>query len=107
MIHFPDATDCSLTKSLLCAGLFRMSKNVVLLLALSLSVTACKTPHAPAPKPKPPVATSQDTKPTPAPIGIFPIPSKPATTLRLPHIFSDNMVLQQGMNVPVWGWAKE
>jgi len=23
----------------------------------------------------------------------------------LPHVFSDNMVLQQGMPIPVWGWA--
>ena len=23
----------------------------------------------------------------------------------LPHIFSDNMVLQRGQRVPVWGWA--
>lgn len=27
--------------------------------------------------------------------------------VRLPSIFSDNMVLQQGMPVPVWGWADE
>lgn len=27
--------------------------------------------------------------------------------LRLPAIFSDNMVLQQGMSVPVWGWAAD
>lgn len=27
--------------------------------------------------------------------------------VRLPSIFSDNMVLQQGMRVPVWGWADE
>jgi len=25
--------------------------------------------------------------------------------VRLPALFSDNMVLQQGMRVPVWGWA--
>lgn len=25
--------------------------------------------------------------------------------VRLPALFSDNMVLQQGMDVPVWGWA--
>ena len=25
--------------------------------------------------------------------------------LRLPAVFSDNMVLQQGVKVPVWGWA--
>lgn len=28
-----------------------------------------------------------------------------AAALRLPAIFSDNMVLQQGIPVPVWGWA--
>jgi len=27
--------------------------------------------------------------------------------LQLPALFSDNMVLQQGMPVPVWGWAEE
>jgi sialate O-acetylesterase len=27
--------------------------------------------------------------------------------VRLPSIFSENMVLQQGMSVPVWGWADE
>lgn len=27
--------------------------------------------------------------------------------VRLPRVFSDNMVLQQGMSVPVWGWADE
>ncbi|MCX8155007.1 MAG: sialate O-acetylesterase [Verrucomicrobiae bacterium] len=27
--------------------------------------------------------------------------------VRLPRIFSDNMVLQQGASVPVWGWADE
>ncbi|MFB3897357.1 MAG: sialate O-acetylesterase, partial [bacterium] len=26
-------------------------------------------------------------------------------TLKLPPIFSDNMVLQQGQEIPVWGWA--
>ncbi len=29
----------------------------------------------------------------------------PEAELRLPLIFSDGMVLQQGMNAPVWGWA--
>ena len=23
----------------------------------------------------------------------------------LPHVFSDNMVLQRGSTIPVWGWA--
>ncbi|MGI8964595.1 MAG: hypothetical protein ACR2H1_00735, partial [Limisphaerales bacterium] len=27
--------------------------------------------------------------------------------LKLPALFSDNMVLQQGMNVPIWGWAND
>lgn len=27
--------------------------------------------------------------------------------VKLPSIFTDNMVLQQGMNVPIWGWADE
>jgi sialate O-acetylesterase len=27
--------------------------------------------------------------------------------VRLPALFSDNMVLQQGMKVPVWGWADD
>src|SRR5215471_16883993 len=27
--------------------------------------------------------------------------------VRLPGLFSDNMVLQQGMDLPVWGWADE
>ena len=27
--------------------------------------------------------------------------------VKLPTLFSDNMVLQQGMNVPIWGWADE
>src|SRR5690606_20030466 len=25
--------------------------------------------------------------------------------IKLPKIFSDNMVFQQGMKIPVWGWA--
>src|SRR6266700_5746066 len=27
--------------------------------------------------------------------------------VRLPALFSDNMVLQQGMRVPLWGWAED
>src|SRR6266481_2165946 len=27
--------------------------------------------------------------------------------VRLPALFSDNMVLQQGMDLPIWGWADE
>lgn len=29
-----------------------------------------------------------------------------APTIRMPHIFGDNMVLQSGPATPVWGWAK-
>jgi len=29
----------------------------------------------------------------------------PAANVKLPSLFTDNMVLQQGMKVPVWGWA--
>ena len=25
--------------------------------------------------------------------------------MKLPAVFSDNMVLQRGMAIPVWGWA--
>ncbi|MDB6029014.1 MAG: hypothetical protein JWM68_5237 [Verrucomicrobiales bacterium] len=88
-----------------------MSKNVGSLFALFafLSFTACKTQHVPKPESQPvAVTTSRTNAPSnPAPIGIFPIPTKPTSTLRVPHIFSDNMVLQQDMNVPVWGWAKD
>src|SRR6185436_12195299 len=27
--------------------------------------------------------------------------------VRLPALFSDNAVLQQGMRVPIWGWADD
>jgi sialate O-acetylesterase len=27
--------------------------------------------------------------------------------VRMPKIFSDNMVMQQGMSVPIWGWADD
>lgn len=30
-----------------------------------------------------------------------------ARALQLPRLFSDNMVLQQGMAVPIWGWGRE
>jgi sialate O-acetylesterase len=30
-----------------------------------------------------------------------------ATPLSLPHLFSDNMVLQEGASVPIWGWGPE
>ena len=27
--------------------------------------------------------------------------------VKLPGLFSDNMVLQQGMRLPIWGWADD
>ena len=30
-----------------------------------------------------------------------------AEALQLPRLFSDNMVLQQGTSVPIWGWGRE
>src|SRR5262245_10005277 len=39
-------------------------------------------------------------------IGLFLIVHGSARSdVRLPRIFSDGMVLQRGMDVPVWGWA--
>ena len=29
------------------------------------------------------------------------------TPVSLPRLFSDNMVLQQGVSVPIWGWGQE
>jgi sialate O-acetylesterase len=36
-----------------------------------------------------------------------PSPSAASGTLGLPRLFSDNMVLQQGASVPIWGWGQE
>jgi len=36
---------------------------------------------------------------------VFAISLTLKSDVRLPSIFSENMVLQQGMQVPVWGWA--
>ncbi|MEP6662133.1 MAG: sialate O-acetylesterase [Verrucomicrobiota bacterium] len=36
-----------------------------------------------------------------------PIPAPTASQLKLPGLFSDNMVLQQGASVPIWGWGAE
>ncbi|MFH1761521.1 MAG: sialate O-acetylesterase [bacterium] len=36
-----------------------------------------------------------------SPVIFFPLNAR----VRLPDIFSDNMILQRGMEVPVWGWA--
>ena len=38
--------------------------------------------------------------------GILGTGSVAAGELRMPHIFADHMVLQQGVELPVWGWAK-
>ena len=35
------------------------------------------------------------------------IPTNLLADVRMPRIFSDNMVLQQGAKTPVWGWADE
>jgi hypothetical protein len=32
--------------------------------------------------------------------------SPPTADIRMPGIFSHNMVLQQGIPVPIWGWAE-
>src|ERR1043166_2062020 len=52
-----------------------------------LSFPGCHSSHVPAPDPAPAATRSPE--------------------LRMPGIFSHNMVLQQGMPVPIWGWAGE
>ena len=39
--------------------------------------------------------------------GVWSLASVPSlyADVSLPHVFADNMVLQQGQKVPVWGWA--
>ena len=96
-----------------------MFRNVVTLFAVSLLVglTACKTHRKPqTPKTNVTVTTpTAITPPAPTPTPVAPsTPTRPRFTppvhpepnLRLPHIFSSNMVLQQGMAVPIWGWIK-
>ncbi len=39
-------------------------------------------------------------------IGMFLLAIHGSAEVRMPHIFGSNMVLQQGMPVPVWGWAE-
>jgi len=41
------------------------------------------------------------------PVFIFTALAAARAEVKLPALFSDNMVLQQGINVPVWGWAEE
>lgn len=55
--------------------------------AVALFLAGCQTQPAPVAPNSPPAATS--------------------STIKLPSVFSDGMVLQQGMTVPVWGWGKE
>jgi sialate O-acetylesterase len=38
-------------------------------------------------------------------IFILTVASSASTNVRLPHIFSDNMVLQRDKELPIWGWA--
>src|SRR5580658_4750996 len=37
----------------------------------------------------------------------LPLTARGDSDVRLPRLFSDNMVLQQGTTVPVWGWGEE
>ncbi|MBA4148782.1 MAG: sialate O-acetylesterase [Verrucomicrobia bacterium] len=86
-------------------------------LALLLSLNACRTPKetfvAPAPVPTPPPPSEERAVPTVAAAPVITTPDEPKfpvpaeSKLKLPAIFSDNMVLQQGMSVPVWGWAND
>ncbi len=39
-------------------------------------------------------------------IGLQVLSSTATADVRLPHIFGDHMVLQQGRPIPVWGWAE-
>ena len=41
------------------------------------------------------------------PLFFFSLLADVRADVKLPALFSDNMVLQQGMNAPVWGWADE
>ncbi len=93
-----------------------MFKNVVTVVALSvfLGATACKTRrHEPTsvPPPTPKTVVTNRTAVTPpvqtASKPVFTPPVRPEPKLRLPHIFSSNMVLQQGTAVPIWGWIKD
>ncbi len=92
------------------------SRNLTfILLALLIVLTACRshcerkvtersTPVAPAVVGTN-VAEPVHTPPEPTPI--VPLVRPTESRLRLPAIFSHNMVLQQGADVPVWGWANE
>ena len=44
---------------------------------------------------------------TAIPVGVLAVGLQPASAeVRLPHLLSDNMVLQRDMPIPIWGWAK-
>lgn len=45
--------------------------------------------------------------PRPAPAANAPLAPAPGGFIILPRLFSDNMVLQQGVAVPIWGWGRE
>src|SRR5580765_1197732 len=49
-------------------------------------------------------------QPAPTPVkasAAHPATETKSTKLKLHALFSDNMVLQQSMSVPVWGWAPD
>ena len=57
-------------------------------LGVALALTGCQsTPKQPAPSPQPAAQAPSD--------------------VTVPHVFSDNMVLQREKPVPIWGWGKE
>src|SRR5688500_4583701 len=88
--------------------------GLVLLLGFCACRTQRKTTVAPRSVPTSPPPVVQTTKTNVverAPVAPAPVePKLPVPTeskLKLPAIFSHNMVLQQGMSVPIWGWANE
>jgi sialate O-acetylesterase len=40
-------------------------------------------------------------------VGSMPQAAQADSDVRLPRLFSDNMVLQQGTSVPIWGWGED
>ncbi len=87
---------------------------VSLLLLCAGLMAACHCPiqkfHSSAqlcakPSPCPLMAGACATCPTPKPMRVVAPSPLLAPELRLPRVFSDNMVLQHGKPLPVWGWA--
>lgn len=87
-------------------------------LVLLLGFCACRTqrksavaPRSVPTSPPPVVQTTKTNEVVREPVAPPPVePKLPVPTeskLKLPAIFSDNMVLQQGMSVPIWGWAND